>query len=940
MKRINLIDSANALNGMKYHLRTFFISILFVGFSIHLWGESVPKLNRNLLEIPCDSIIHIQLHHIDSLSSFKIEEAKERLDSLMLLTRDNPKYYLELVLKKCKLLSLLSQHNEAIDFLKSVISRGYKEPAIYNALAKEYRTNQEYSMSISASQKAIMLYQSLGDNKGVADATNYLIQTYGTLGMFDEARKYFSKNLRLCNKINYDNGLLNAYLEYGESYVFTNPDLAFELLQTGKKIASSMRENRSCNIDVYLIRYYINTHQENIAKSKIKQFIQSCGSTNRQRESNVYTLMAFIYSVEKNYDSAIYYNGQALKERKVNGNQKMIASSYLNLAGDYLENNQVEIANRYLNQAEKVVFGLRNTEMLLTYYKNKIKYFNFVQDYKSAFQLSQKMSALNQKLIDKRHQDVLSKLNTSFEIQQKNVRLQSELNRRKANGQRLGFILVSLLLIAGLAYFIYLNRNKKLSYQRLIHKTDTIAKKLVISNMERTKFQSIFDYSVTGILILDKNGIIKYANPKSIKLLGQENSAILRIPFADFFEAENKLNVEKSLLNAFMEHRPDSGLKVQVFRRKLFNWLDISFAPLIIEKEDDNILVTLIDITQEVNNRDREIEQKKELQTLINSVLESILFIQRNGKIRAFNNTALSRLDRSAEQLSTSNYFDVVPKLVQKNRMDMFNRVAKNKAPLIEIETVGQFNNLVSMYPNINAKGEVDYISEFVQDISERKKAEEQIDNLKQRVLRSQMNPHFIFNSLTSIQSFVLRNDAAMASKYLNSFARLIRLILESSRHDFISLKNEISILKYYLEIQEMRFSNKFTFHFEVDPGLELERIKIPPMIAQPFIENSIEHGIQHLEKMGELHIRLMKDGSRLLFELRDNGIGREASQILNKENIFSSESVSTKIVNDRITALNKYAKDVISYNIVDLKDENNQALGTQVVISIPITTF
>jgi PAS domain S-box-containing protein len=925
---------------MKYYLRPVFLSILFVGFSTFLWGESAKEPNKPLPELPSDSSIQLQLRYIDSLSTFKIEEAKESLDSLMLLTRENPKYFLKLVLKKSKLLSLLSQHNEAIVFLKSVISRGYKEPDIYYALAKEYRTNQEYSMSISASQKAILLYQSLGDNKGVADATNYLIQTYGTLGMFDEARKYFSKNIRLCNKINYDNGLLNAYMQYGESYVFANPNLAFELLQTGKKIASSIGVEEGCIIDVFLLRYYINTNQINKAKSEIKKFIQKCGQLNQQRESNVYTLMAYVYTLENNYDSAIYYNKKALKRRKVNGNQKMIANSYLNLAGDYLENNQAEIANRYLNQAEKIVFGLHNPEMLLTYYKNKIKYFNFVRDYKSAFQLSQKMMALNQELINKRHQDVLSKLNTSFEIQQKNVLLQNELNRRKANGQRLGLIFVSLLLIAGLAYLIYLNRNKKLSYQRLISKTDSIEKKLVISNKERTKFQSIFDYSVTGILILDKNGIIKYANPKSITLLGQENSAILRIPFADFFVGENKSNVEKSLLNVFMEHQADSGLKVQVFRRKLFNWLDISFAPLIIEKEDDNILVTLIDVTQEINNRYRETEQKKELQTLINSVLESILFIQPNGKIRAFNNTAMIRLDRSAEELSSSNYFDVIPKRVRKNRTEMFEQVAKTKEPLIEIETVGPYNNLVSMYPNINAKGEVDYISEFVQDISERKKAEEQIDNLKQRVLRSQMNPHFIFNSLTSIQSFVLRNDAAMASKYLNSFARLIRLILESSRYDLISLKDEISILKYYLEIQEMRFSNKFTFHFEVDPELDLEQIKIPPMIAQPFIENSIEHGIQHLDKMGELHIRLIKEGSRMLFELRDNGIGREASQILNKENVFASKSVSTKIVNDRITALNKYAKEVISYNIVDLKDENNQAIGTQVLISIPIGIF
>ena len=167
-----------------------------------------------------------------------------------------------------------------------------------------------------------------------------------------------------------------------------------------------------------------------------------------------------------------------------------------------------------------------------------------------------------------------------------------------------------------------------------------------------------------------------------------------------------------------------------------------------------------------------------------------------------------------------------------------------------------------------------------------------------------------------------------------------MRSILESSRHDFISLKSEIDILNYYLDIQKMRFSDNFNFSFEIDPNLDLERIKIPPMLAQPFIENSIEHGIQHLEKMGDLNIKFVKEETRLMIELRDNGIGREASEKMNKDNIFASKSLSTQIVNDRLISLNKYAKDIISYNIIDLKDEQNEAAGTQVIISIPIDYF
>ncbi|MDA3905975.1 MAG: histidine kinase, partial [Bacteroidales bacterium] len=476
---------------------------------------------------------------------------------------------------------------------------------------------------------------------------------------------------------------------------------------------------------------------------------------------------------------------------------------------------------------------------------------------------------------------------------------------------------------------------------KLASRASSIQKKLSISDKERLKFQSVFEYSVTGILILDKKGLIQYGNRKSRELMVESDDAnLLKIPFADFFENEFKIKVEKSILNVFKVNKTYKTFKAQIFNQKKIHWLDLSLAPLFFEQENDAILVSLIDVTQEVINIEKEKEQKKELQTLLNSVTESILFIEKNGKIKALNITAANRLNSNPEDLIGVNYFDTVPTSLRKRRSEMFDNIIMYKKPLIEMEMVGNYNNLVSMYPNINADGDVDYISEFVQDITERRVAEEQIDNLKQRVLRYQMNPHFIFNSLTSIQSFVIRNDSDMASKYLNSFARLIRLILESSRHDYISLKSEIDILNYYLEIQKMRFSDNLNFSFEIDPKLDTDRIKIPPMLAQPFIENSIEHGIQHLDEIGELKIKFVSDDTRLIIQLHDNGIGRVASHNLNKENIITSSSLSTEIINERIDAINKYSKKGISYNIIDLKNDLNQAIGTQVIISIPIDYF
>ncbi|MBN1652082.1 MAG: histidine kinase, partial [Bacteroidales bacterium] len=593
-------------------------------------------------------------------------------------------------------------------------------------------------------------------------------------------------------------------------------------------------------------------------------------------------------------------------------------------------------------KAKEAVFKSKDSRMIMVYYQGKVKYFEYIKDYKNAYLFALEELKLSREVTDERHKSVLAKLNSSYKIQQKNILLEKELEERKAATRLVIFILITILLVSGGLYLIFLYKKKYFSYLRLEKKTSSIEKKLSISDKERKKFQSVFEYSVTGILILDKNGIIQYGNRKSKELLGQKNIGDhhSNIAFTELFSGSYKKKVQKYIYKAFEKPQKNDGFKVQTISRKNLHWLNISFAPLYFSQEEHSILVSLIDVTQEVINIKKEQEQKRELQTLINSVTESILFIQVDGRIKASNLTAANRLATEIDQLIGSNYFDSIPQLLLERRRAMFNKVVLTKMPLIETEMEANYNYLVSMYPNINAGGEVDYISEFVQDITEKRIAEEEIDKLKQRVFRSQMNPHFIFNSLTSIQSFILSNNVDSASKYLNSFARLIRLILESSRLDYISLKNEIDILTYYLDIQKMRFADNFNYDFYVDPEIEVERVKIPPMLAQPFIENAIEHGIQHLDVMGEIDLKFIQEGKFLFFELLDNGIGRAAALSLNKDNVYVPNSLATQIINDRIKAINKYAKEEISYKIIDLKDTHGHAVGTHVIIKIPLSRF
>jgi tetratricopeptide (TPR) repeat protein len=207
---------------------------------------------------------------------------------------------------------------------------------------------------------------------------------------------------------------------------------------------------------------------------------------------------------------------------------------------------------------------------------------------------------------------------------------------------------------------------------------------------------------------------------------------------------------------------------------------------------------------------------------------------------------------------------------------------------------------------------------------------------LKQKLLRTQMNPHFIFNSLNAIQSYIYKNDPQNAGNYLSKFASLIRMILDNSRQEYVSLEKELNGLNLYLSLQALRFDNKFDYFIEVDPGISSESIAIPPMLAQPFIENAIEHGLLKKKEKGKITIRFILKENFLLFEVEDDGIGREQAEELKQFGNGNHVSLATAITKERLSILNKGIRKKIILTIVDLKEPNGVNKGTKVIFNIP----
>lgn len=208
-----------------------------------------------------------------------------------------------------------------------------------------------------------------------------------------------------------------------------------------------------------------------------------------------------------------------------------------------------------------------------------------------------------------------------------------------------------------------------------------------------------------------------------------------------------------------------------------------------------------------------------------------------------------------------------------------------------------------------------------------------QINEMESKALRAQMNPHFLFNSLNSIRLFILKDEVDNAADYIAKFSKLLRMILNYSRQDMITVYDEIQSLKLYLEFERLRFDQDFDFDLQID-GQEVLDCQIPPMIIQPFIENAIWHGLMpRTEEGGKIRVSFQKQLSGLYVMVQDNGIGREKAKENNRKRSLKEGSVGLQITKDRLRSLTLRTKRQNEFEIEDLIDENGRAIGTLVTL-------
>lgn len=259
------------------------------------------------------------------------------------------------------------------------------------------------------------------------------------------------------------------------------------------------------------------------------------------------------------------------------------------------------------------------------------------------------------------------------------------------------------------------------------------------------------------------------------------------------------------------------------------------------------------------------------------------------------------------------------------------------KARSNELERLRARESLIKLERQAKNKLEVDL--QMIKLREKNSQIEKDISELELMVLRNQLNPHFLYNSMNTLKLYILNNENLDAAKFIDRFAGLFRKVLNNSRQRLINLEDEVKAMDQYLELEQIRFRNSFDYKISIDQSLDPSFIRIPPMIFQPFLENSINHGISHLsdqEGLIELVIEAL-DHEYYKVIIKDNGVGREYTKKNKTRRLTNHKSLGTQIIEDRLTAINRLYESSAFFEYTDLYDSKGVPSGTMVEVILPI---
>jgi tetratricopeptide (TPR) repeat protein len=464
-------------------------------------------------------------------------------------------------------------------------------------------------------------------------------------------------------------------------------------------------------------------------------------------------------------------------------------------------------------------------------------------------------------------------------------------------------------------------------YYGIMGKIFCLEKKYDSALYYRQLYNNIIESSNTDTLIKKKYLMGSYVNIGEIYFILKEyDKALINFQGSlQYFKNGNDINEVMDILrNIARTYDAEHNVKTLIYAKELLNYAQKSRARPFIRDA--------YEILWHMYNRQNNVKAAYDYYLKYTAIKDSIVSDEYKRNI------ALSEMKTKEEQEQTQINLlnkDNQIKQDQLQKQAMIKNIFIVSFIILVLFGLAIFRNIILKRKNEKLQFENKLKEEKL--ISELKHAalRKLTNELEMEALRTQMNPHFIFNSLNSINMFILENNKLQASEYLSKFSRLIRLILQNSKEAFISLESELEALQLYLELESLRFDNKFEYKISVDEDINTSTLKVPPLIIQPYAENAIWHGLMHKKEKGHLEIVLYQEDEILFCKITDDGIGRRKSAEL-KSKASIHKSMGIKITESRIEMMqsNRFDKSV---EIKDLVYADGSAAGTEVQIKIPV---
>lgn len=458
---------------------------------------------------------------------------------------------------------------------------------------------------------------------------------------------------------------------------------------------------------------------------------------------------------------------------------------------------------------------------------------------------------------------------------------------------------------------------KKLQFRKISKEEEVeIINKMAICYISTNQIEEGIEAYQEAISITEKS------NEKNNS---RQRSKIKR-SFSNTLKSNNRYKEDVTLINESLNSRKRKANSLEYLRlaESYYALKNYEKAAYSIDKFIQNPNYTLIDKSEinVIRNTARTIENKEKAFEFINfyTILEDTIE-QRREKLNSINsgkgveNLLQLELLRKEKEISQNAINSLVKEDALKEKVLVASRWAIGL--LLILILIGLFAVV------------------YILKVSKQRRIANQ--KLALRTLRSQMNPHFIFNALNSVNSFISENDQRSANKFLTSFSRLMRLVMENSEYDFIPIQKELEILGIYLELEHFRFKDKFDYKIHIDESLDDDDFEIPPMLIQPYIENAIWHGLRYKENSGNLNLKLTKKETDLHVAISDNGIGRKKSAELKTNNQKKNRSTALRNIKERIQIVNELHGLKID---VSIKDYNKDGTGTLVELLVPQNRF